>query len=263
MIILGLAYGIYEEALVVYSVFDPLWEELGALSHYGRFIGINWTWAAMTFQFHTLISICSSIIITELLYPSRRNQPWLRKKYFYLCLSGLIAWIPVMGFIMITYSGRAFPPIGLYCISLIAVTLLVWIAYRLPKHLFPIVVRSVPNPILFFLIGLINMSVFFVSVYLTAEYNFPPLICTMMFLIVLEAITLLAINYCSGNGYCWDDRHVLALISGFLGFFIYFCFNKDVEHWTGRSIVGIIAIVGLGLLFRLVNRHVKLTAHVR
>jgi hypothetical protein len=263
MIILGLAYGVYEEALVVYSVFDPLWKELGPLSHYGRSIGINWTWAAMTIHFHTLISICSSIIITELLYPSRRGQPWLTRKYFYLCLAGLISWIPVMGFIMINYTGRVFPPISYYCLAIITVTLLVWIAYRLPKHLFRVVVRSVPSPLLFFLIGLINMSIFFVSVFLTADNNFPPLFYTILFLIVLEVITLWAINYFSGRGYCWDDRHVLALVSGFLGFFICFCFTKDVEYWTGRSIVGIFTIIGLGVLYRFVRNKVKLNPHGR
>jgi len=182
----------------------------------------------------------------------------LTRKYFYACLAGLIAWIPVMGFIMIKYTGRAFPPVGLYCLAVIAVTLLVWIAYRLPKHLFTVVNRPVSSPLIFFLIGLINMSIFFVSVYLTADYNFPPLLYMLLFLIVLDVTTLWAINYFSGHGYCWDDRHVLALISGFLGFFIYFCFNKDVEHWTGRSIVGLMTIVGLILLYRFVNRYVKL-----
>jgi len=184
---------------------------LGHFLSMAGFIGINWTWAAMTIHFHTLISICSSFILTELLYPSRRNQPWLTRKYFIYVL-------PVYcmdsgdGIIMIKYTGRAFPPVGLYCLSLNNSNSAGLDCLLPSKTPIPIAIRSVPSPLLFFLIGLINMSIFFVSVFLTADYNFPPLFYTMLFLIVLDVITLWVINYFSGHGYCWmKDMSLLDL----------------------------------------------------
>jgi len=216
LIILGSAYGIYEEALVVYSVVDPNWNELGALSRYGFVAGVNWTWAALTIHFHILISICSSIVITELMYPTKRHRPWLTRKYFIACIAGLLLWIPVMGVIMIGYTGRLFPPLGLYCLSCLLIALLVWIAYRIPKSPFSSVTRSVPRPVFFFISGFVNMIVFFFTVFLTADYNFPPLIFTVIFLVCFDVISIYITLYFSGNGYNWDERHILSLIPAFL-----------------------------------------------
>ena len=257
LLLLGLAYGIYEEAIVVYSVFDPQWKELGSLSRYGFVAGVNWTWAALTIHFHTLISISSGIIITELLYPAKRHRPWLKKKFLIACFAGLILWVPALGYIMIVYTGRTFPPPALYSLACLLIILLVWVAYRIPEHLLQPNNRSVPWPVFFFITGLVNMSVFFFTVFLTADHSFPPLWLTMLFLICFDGLSVWLVLYFSGNGYNWDERHVLALIAGFLGFFIYFCFNKDFEHWAGRSIVGIFAIVLFWQLYRFVSRYVK------
>jgi len=45
MFILGAAYGIIEEGLMVKSFFDPNWMNLGILGSYGRWLGVNWVWA--------------------------------------------------------------------------------------------------------------------------------------------------------------------------------------------------------------------------
>jgi hypothetical protein len=45
MLILGVAYGVIEEALMVKSFFDPNWIDLGVLGVYGRWQGVNWVWA--------------------------------------------------------------------------------------------------------------------------------------------------------------------------------------------------------------------------
>mgnify|MGYP001154199992 CR=1 FL=1 len=40
--ILGMAYGIFEEGVVVRSFFNPAWMDLGILGMYGRWMGVNW-----------------------------------------------------------------------------------------------------------------------------------------------------------------------------------------------------------------------------
>ena len=257
LLLLGVAYGVYEEAIVVYSVFDPKWTELGTLAHYGFFAGINWTWGALTVHFHTLISIGASVVLTELLYPERRHQRWLGNKTLASCFVGILLWIPIMGLIMILDMGRTFPPWGWYGLSWLAVLMLGWAAYHLPSQPLPDIKRTVPLPIFFFLLGLVNMFVFFFTVYLTPEFRVIPLWATLLWLLILDVGTLCVVLHWSGNGCSWDDRHRLALIAGLLGFFVYFSFDKDLEQWTGTSIVGLATVIGLWQLGRTVGQRLR------
>lgn len=257
LLLLGVAYGVYEEAIVVYSVFDPNWTELGPLAHYGFFAGVNWTWGASTVHFHTLVSIGASVGLAELLYPERRHQPWLGKKGLAACCVGILLWVPVMGLIMVLDMGRHFPPLGWYGLAWLAILLLGFAAYRLPGLPFPTVKRKVPRPIFFFLLSLLNTTIFFFTVYLTPESGVMPLWATMLGLLVLDLGTLWGILYLSRNGYGWNDRHRLALIAGILGFFVYFGFGKDLTQWTGASIVSFLTIVGLWQLWRFVTQHTQ------
>lgn len=250
LLFLGAAYGVYEEALVVYSVFDSGWKELGSLAGYGSFGGVNWTWGGMTVHFHVFISICASVVIAGLLYPERRNHRWLSNRGLAACFAGFLLWIPVMWSIMILFDQRQLPPAGLYLSACAVVLLLGFTAYILPSRPLNKTSKKIPKPVFFFLAGFLNISVFFISVFITPELKFIPLWITILWLILLDAGTVIGVLYWSGNGYGWDDRHRLAFVSGMLMFFIYFSFDKDIEHWTGTSIVGILTIIGLWRLKR-------------
>ncbi|NOY99258.1 MAG: hypothetical protein GXP40_08670 [Chloroflexi bacterium] len=80
LLLLGFAYGIYEEGLVVRSFFDPNWMDLGRLGVYGRLAGVNWVWAEHLTIYHALISIAASIVFVEMLYPERRSESWVASK---------------------------------------------------------------------------------------------------------------------------------------------------------------------------------------
>ena len=60
LLLLGMAYGIYEEGLMVRSFFDPNWVDLGKLGVYGRVFGVNWVWTEHLTIFHALISIAGT-----------------------------------------------------------------------------------------------------------------------------------------------------------------------------------------------------------
>lgn len=101
------------------------------------------------------------------------------------------------------------------------------------------------------------MAVFFLAVFSTPDWSRPPLAVTAIFLIVLDSVTLWLIQHWSGNGYTWDNRHRLALVAGFLTFFVYFCFAKDFQSFKGTSIIGLAAIAGIWMLARSVVQRRK------
>lgn len=84
--LMGMAYGIFEEGIMVRSFFDPTWGDLGLLATYGRWIGINWIWSIALTIFHAVVSISIPIALTELLFPKYRNTPWLGKRGYTISL---------------------------------------------------------------------------------------------------------------------------------------------------------------------------------
>ncbi len=88
ILLLGMAYGIYEEGLVVRSFFDPNWVDIGLLGSYGRMAGINWIWSISLTIYHAVVSIGLPILVAELLFPQQRAKPWLGKTG--LIVTGLV-----------------------------------------------------------------------------------------------------------------------------------------------------------------------------
>ncbi len=80
ILLLGFAYGIFEEGIMVRSFFDPSWGDLGVLATYGRALGVNWIWSAALTIFHGVISISIPICLTELLFPQHQNTHWLTQR---------------------------------------------------------------------------------------------------------------------------------------------------------------------------------------
>jgi hypothetical protein len=74
---LGIAFGVIEECLLLQSVFNPSF--LGNDLTFGRSLGVNWVWAEYIIGYHAIWSITIPILITELIFPQRRTQPWLSK----------------------------------------------------------------------------------------------------------------------------------------------------------------------------------------
>ena len=73
--LLGAAYAIVEEGLAIQSLFNPDLFNAGILG--GRALGVNWVWTEWTVGYHIVWSIIIPILLTELLFPARRAEPWL------------------------------------------------------------------------------------------------------------------------------------------------------------------------------------------
>ena len=126
ILIMGMAYGIFEEGIMVRSFFDPGWQDLGELAFYGRWIGVNWIWSIALTIFHAVVSISIPIVITELLYPSKKNSIWLSRKQltifiFIFLINALIG--PLFG-MKITALGMM--------ASILCIFVLILLAYKWP-----------------------------------------------------------------------------------------------------------------------------------
>ncbi len=250
LLLLGAAFGLYEEGIVVYSLFDPKWNELGALSYYGFYGGINWTWGMMTVHFHIIISIIAGIVITEIVYYNKRSERWLTNRGMAGCFTGLMMWTPVM----IVITGRKIPTITLYILCIAIIVMLLIAAKNVKIINIKYKTIRAKKPYAYFILGALNMTLFFVTVFITPELKFPPLIITILILLGIDIGTLFLLLRWSDGGKRWEDRQKLAFVSGELSFFIFFCFAKDFEQWKGTSITGAAAILLLIYISRIIGK---------
>lgn len=213
--ILGAAYGIYEEGVLVQSFFDPGWVDLGDLAVYGRVAGVNWVWTEHLTVFHMLISIAASIAFVEALYPHFRMERWVKSRGWWIA-----NWVGVLSLVvpwkvMVKYNSG-----GWWLLSWIAVLVLGVIARYVPAHPLPPRERKSPAPRVFFLAGFLGFFIQFVIVYSSAEKQTTRFPVIMLSLFVFDLFMLWLLLRMSGNGASWDDRHRMALIIGALSFFL-------------------------------------------
>jgi hypothetical protein len=253
LILLAVAYGVYEEAVVVRSVFNPNWMELGILKPY-YVLGVNWTYSEMLIHFHVLVSIAAGIMLVEMLYPEQRQENWLGNKGLIACIAGLALWLPA-GWLMTTYA----PPLPGYLFAWAAIAGLILTARFISVDVPAPIRKNPPHPFFFLLLGFANMTLFFLAVYVLPEIIILPLLVSVIGLVLLDALTLWLLLRWSGNGGAWNDRHRLAWVTGGLGFFILFNFSSDLKAFAGRSCVSAVAILGLILFGVWVNRRARET----
>jgi hypothetical protein len=253
LLLLALAYGIYEEGLVARSIWDPGWAELGAIGDYSFWRGVTWTWAAALLHFHVTVSIGASVALAHVLYPERRNQPWLTSRQLGWCGAGLALWAPAL---MLLHP--FVPPAWALVAATLAVACLIVLARRLPNP--PARSRTERNvaPIWYGLVAALDTTAVFVAVFMlpeTAPEWLPPWPASLGFVVLVDGLAAWLILRWSGGGRSWDDRHKLALVSGVLAFFAAFDLAQDFEgDVRGGSLVAILAIAALAWLWRVTVR---------
>jgi len=75
IILLGIAFGIIEESLLLQSSFNPHF--LNFDLSFGRFLGVNWVWSEIIIINHSIWSITIPVLLAELIFADRNNKPWL------------------------------------------------------------------------------------------------------------------------------------------------------------------------------------------
>jgi hypothetical protein len=88
LVLLGVGYAVWEEALVDrYWFFPQFWEDSG-IGTYSVVWHTNVLLAAHLTVFHVAISICASVLVVEWLVPRARYRPWVGRPG--LVLAGLV-----------------------------------------------------------------------------------------------------------------------------------------------------------------------------
>ncbi len=229
ILLLGAAYGIIEEGILVRSFFSPTWKDLGVLATYGRWLGVNWVWAEWLAIYHAIFSITIPIFLVEQYYPKSKGQIWLTKNLRILFHSLLIASI-VVGFFAFPYDAPIWGLAG--CV--LAVITLGWLAKKIPNT------RPVSQNLKLHwrILVPLGFSVPAISFFLFNSAIIPSAIITMIVgaLLVLGYERLLSRWSLEG----WTDLQRLGLVAGAVFFFAFF-FDPVLEFAgrLGTSVAGI------------------------
>ncbi len=220
LVLLGIAYGLFEEFVVARSVWDPSWAELGAIRDYSYWHGLTWTYAEVLLHFHLTVSILTPVILTELLFPERRGERWVTNRQLAGCFVGLGLWIPVLWLI-----NPFTPPAVGFVLTWLGMIGLLALAWALPARVLPGRPGTSTRPLWYAVVAAVNMTVVFLAVFMLPEISqrwLPPWPVMFAFVALADAILFGLVLIWSGNGTTWDDRHKLALVVGFLAFFLVF-----------------------------------------
>ncbi len=127
LMLLGFAYGIFEEGIIIKSWYNPNWPDLDVFAHYGRILGINVTWAVWLTIFHSIMSIAAPIIVVEIIYPNFKEERFIGKRGISLLL--LIMAIP--SFLLYFVLGNYQAPLPQYIISIFLFLLFIYLAKKI------------------------------------------------------------------------------------------------------------------------------------
>jgi len=77
LLLLGLGLSVAEEFIMQHTSLAPLpWVTSPA---YGRASGVNWIFFLFMLVYESVMVVLVPVQLTELIFPNRRNQPWLKK----------------------------------------------------------------------------------------------------------------------------------------------------------------------------------------
>lgn len=231
IMLMGGAYGVFEEGLVVNTWANPWLPQVCAVVHgkakgicdYGRLGAINWSWASSLTVFHALVSITIPILLVELLFPRVARLPWLGRRSRWLFVAAMLlvfAFGLLINAVVYRQHHRPGPPLGPYLVEALLMAGLVWLALRLKPIRARVSTSSKRAPrlwalrVLAFVVIAVNTAL--ASLFQGAKAPFQAEYVAYTVFALLAFWRLLVVSRRIG----WNDEHRLALASGALGFFI-------------------------------------------
>ncbi|MBC7130077.1 hypothetical protein H5T51_02505 [Candidatus Bathyarchaeota archaeon] len=252
LFVLGAAYGVIEEGLMVKSFFDPDWMDLGILGTYGRWHDVNWVWAEWLTIYHAIFSITVPVALVETVYAEKRNERWVGNRTL-IALILLLAAVTLLGYAALTPYR---PPLPQYLMALLSVAILIIVAWKLPPDMGRTGRMPPPSSAKLAIIGFLFAAGLFM-LFMAGPYMIPhPMVLMTMGLLLVGAMALFL------GKHRWSQKslyHKFSLAAGALSFLIAltpiqeFSVNRP-DSPRGMLIVGIVSAILLLLLCRKVKR---------
>jgi hypothetical protein len=247
LLLLGAAYGILEEGLMVKSFFDPNWMDLGILGSFGRWTDVNWVWAEMLIIYHAVFSIAIPIMLVELAYPEKKFGRWITKRWF-STLTLVLAVVTEIGYFFLTQYR---PPLPQYLLAAVAMTLLAYTASKMTKKTHASIRKTGSARKLLITSGAASFAFFLLF------YSGPYVVNSPIIIMMFGAIFILCASWYV-NRFDWrlpeSTMNRLSIVSGGLAFMIFLAFLMEFRAMTGMAFVSLSAVVLLLLLRRKIKR---------
>lgn len=212
IVLLGLAYGIVEEAFATESLFDPGYVDAHLLDKgFIPALGIAVPWTILVLTIHTVWSIGTPIALAEGLTPARRTTPWLRRGG--LTIAAVLFTVGGVATALGSHHNDRFvAPWPRLLVAGIVAAALVVVALRLPRRpesqSVVAQVGSAPSPWLVLVAALLAGGLFM------AADKLPTWVGVAIAVLDLAAALFAVLAWSRRAG--WDGRHRLALASGAL-----------------------------------------------
>ncbi|MGH2514380.1 MAG: hypothetical protein ACRDHP_01865 [Ktedonobacterales bacterium] len=239
VVLLGAAYGILEEGLVVTSWFNPYWPDAVSLGTYGRALDTNWIWALGLTAYHAVVSITIPILLVELIFPRIGTAPWMGRRgvrRFAVALA-VVSTLELLGFgfLMFRKQGYTHPPLMFFGAAALAAVLL-WLGLHL--RLNPLLPSSKPLPGLWKLrLAALGTTVaFFVTIWVFPSIVRPAVVTGAAIVAVVVFGVWRVRTWAARPG--WSAEQRLALASGAMGFFLLLAPIIELSHPGGKPTQG-------------------------
>lgn len=136
VLLLGAAYGILEEGIVLETLFYARAGPVGVLGSYGHWLGVNWVWIPGVLLVHMLLSISLPILLLGLALPGTHGRSLVGRRGISLAFLLWAVDLPLLAlFVHAVYRYWMGWPI--FFSSLLAIAALVFVAYVVPARLMP------------------------------------------------------------------------------------------------------------------------------
>ena len=218
VLLLGAAFAVVEEGLMMKSFFDPAWGGLGPYGAYGRWMGVNWVWSLALTISHAIVSIGVPVLLVHLLFPARRNEPWVGRWTFRL-LAILFTADVMFGALALT---RYRVPSSLY-LSAMGVAagfyLLARISPGASMESLPVTTVTPRHPFWFALVGFVNTLGLFLLPFLLPARGIHSLLVMLAIVLLTTGASTVLVMLC-GRVSATLPKQQLGLAAGVLSFYI-------------------------------------------
>ena len=261
VIFLAIAYGVIEEGILMKSFFNPGHEDLGVLSQYGMYFGVQWPWTIMLTLYHATISTLIPIAIVELLWPGYKDVPLLKRRGLILSCTG-ISLVTIWGMI---FAGAQegdkatpfYPNLLLWIGGFATVALLIWLAKKYREGLVSTSKIRLFPPYVFGILGFLCMAsnLLVPHILAGAGVHAPITILVQSIGIVLVLLFVFYQIYHQAI----TRRHIVSLIFGSILFFILLTpVQEFAEGAYPNPTQGMLAVGIISLILLIIWRHIVL-----